>query len=353
MLGALGTAAGSWIKVASASPDMFVVAFVGQTLVAMSQVFILSVPARLAAVWFGPNEVSSACSVGVFGNQLGIAIGFLIPPMIVKNHDSLDEIGHDLSVMYYSVAGFTTVLLVLIILLFKAEPPLPPSLAQAEQRAKEDTNFVGSVKRLVTNRGYVLLMMSYGLNVGVFYAISTLLNQVVLIYFPNGEEDAGRIGLLMVLAGMLGSVLSGIVLDKTHRFKETTMALYIFSLLGMVAYMFTLSTGKIGIVYATGALLGFFMTGYLPVGFELAAELTYPEPEGTSAGILNAAVQLFGIALTNCYSWLLEVTDDMWANGALCIALALGIVLTFLIKSDLRRQAAQGPKLSIGTATIQ
>lgn len=25
----------------------------------------------------------------------------------------------------------------------------------------------------------------------------------------------------------------------------------------------------------------FFMTGYLPVGFEFAAELTYPEPEGT------------------------------------------------------------------------
>jgi hypothetical protein len=35
---------------------------------------------------------------------------------MVKNHDNLDEIGHDLSVMYYSVAGFTTVLLVLIIL---------------------------------------------------------------------------------------------------------------------------------------------------------------------------------------------------------------------------------------------
>jgi FLVCR family feline leukemia virus subgroup C receptor-related protein len=67
---------------------------------------------------------------------------------------------------------------------FKAEPPLPPSLAQAEQRANEDTDFVGSVKRLMTNRGYVLLMMSYGLNVGVFYAISTLLNQVVLLYFP-------------------------------------------------------------------------------------------------------------------------------------------------------------------------
>lgn len=70
MLGALGTAGGSWIKVASASPDRFVVAFVGQTVVAVSQVFILSVPARLAAVWFGQNEVSSACSIGVFGNQV-------------------------------------------------------------------------------------------------------------------------------------------------------------------------------------------------------------------------------------------------------------------------------------------
>jgi FLVCR family feline leukemia virus subgroup C receptor-related protein len=52
---------------------MFAVAFVGQTLVAVSQVFILSVPARLAAVWFGPKEVSSACSIGVFGNQVSAA----------------------------------------------------------------------------------------------------------------------------------------------------------------------------------------------------------------------------------------------------------------------------------------
>ena len=36
----------------------------------------------------------------------------------------------------------------------------------------------------------------------------------------------------------------------------------------------------------------FFMTGYLPVGFEFAAELTYPESEGTSSGLLNASAQV-------------------------------------------------------------
>ena len=95
------------------------------------------------------------------------------------------------------------------------------------------------------------------------------------------------------------------------------------------------------------------MTGYLPVGFELAAELTFPEPEGTSAGILNASVQVFGIALTSLYDWMLGATGDKWANGALCVALAVGVILTMLIKSDLRRQAAQGPRLPAYEPTIQ
>jgi fucose permease len=55
--------------------------------------------------------------------------------------------------------------------------------------------------------------------VGVFYAISTLLNQIVLYHYPGAEEDAGRIGLCIVVAGMMGSVCCGVILDKTHRFK--------------------------------------------------------------------------------------------------------------------------------------
>ena len=37
----------------------------------------------------------------------------------------------------------------------------------------------------------------------------------------------------------------------------------------------------------------FFMTGYLPLGFEFAAEITYPESEGTSSGLLNASAQVY------------------------------------------------------------
>lgn len=83
------------------------------------------------------------------------------------------------------------------------------------------------------------------------------------------------------------------------------------------------------------------MTGYLPVGFELAAELTFPEPEGTSTGLLNAVVQIFGIALTPLYRYLLGVWEDFWANVTLCGVLAVGVLLTTLIPNDLRRQNAK------------
>jgi hypothetical protein len=43
--------------------------------------------------------------------------------------------------------------------------------------------YLQSLKSLLTNRNFVLLLHSYGINIGVFYAVSTLLNQIVLLHF--------------------------------------------------------------------------------------------------------------------------------------------------------------------------
>ncbi|CAH0724492.1 unnamed protein product, partial [Brenthis ino] len=340
IIGSFGTCAGAWLKVFSVPQDMFWLGFTGQTVVAISQVFILNVPPRLAAVWFGADQVSSACSIGVFGNQLGVALGFLLPPMLVRAQGTVEEIGADLQFMFYLIAGITSVLFVFILLFFKAAPATPPSAA-ADFGSSLDSNFFQSIKKLLTNRNYILLLISYGLNVGVFYAISTLLNELVLTYYPGANEDAGRIGLAIVVAGMVGSVVCGLILDKTHRFKETTLAVYAATVVGMIIFTFTLDCGYIGVVYFSSIVLGFFMAGYLPVGFEFASEVTYPEPEGTTSGILNACVQVFGIVLTLLFEWMLGAVGDRWANLALCALLALGTAVTACIRSDLRRQAAQ------------
>ena len=97
----------------------------------------------------------------------------------------------------------------------------------------------------------------------------------------------------------------------------TTFVIYACSFAAMILFTATLSI-NIWIVFGTSFLLGyiflrnllrnqeiiliiyqasllvyrFFMTGYLPVGFELAAEVTYPESEGTACGLLNTSAQV-------------------------------------------------------------
>lgn len=118
--------------------------------------------------------------------QLGIAVGFVLPPILVKNHADKDLIGRDLQFMFYSVAGFTTILVVLVIFcesqqisfpfliqfihlfpVFKRAPPTPPSnsAALAEQpKPNQSSPFLHSIKNLCCNVNYVLLLLSYGMN---------------------------------------------------------------------------------------------------------------------------------------------------------------------------------------------
>ncbi|XP_063354183.1 heme transporter FLVCR2 isoform X1 [Pelmatolapia mariae] len=334
--------AGTWIKVASAKPSLFWVTMLGQFMSSFAQVFILGMPSRLASVWFGANEVSTACSIGVFGNQLGIAIGFLVPPILVPNVDDMDELAHHISIMFYISAGLATAIFVLVVIVFQEKPEIPPSQAQAQARnmQPDEYSYTASILSLLRNKPFMLLVVSYGLNVGCFYAISTLLNRMIIEHYPGEEVNAGRIGLTIVIAGMAGSLICGIWLDKTKTYKQTTLAVYILSLIGMLVYAFTLNLGHLWVVFVTAGVLGFFMTGYLPLGFEYAVELTYPESEGTSSGLLNCSAQIFGIIFTIAQGKIMDYWGTLAGNIFLCIFLLIGTVLTGFIKSDLRRQKA-------------
>lgn len=70
LLGSGLNCAGAWLKCASVSPDRFGVTMTAQVVCSVAQVFILGLPSRIASVWFGPSEVSTACATAVLGNQV-------------------------------------------------------------------------------------------------------------------------------------------------------------------------------------------------------------------------------------------------------------------------------------------
>ncbi|KAG8443746.1 hypothetical protein GDO86_009065 [Hymenochirus boettgeri] len=331
---------GAWIKCTSVRPDLFPVTMLAQTVCSVAQVFILGLPSRVASVWFGPKEVSTACATAVLGNQLGTAIGFLLPPVLVPKIDDDTELtGFNISIMFYGTAAVSTLLFILTIVVFKEKPKIPPSQSQAvlQDEPPADYSYRVSIMNLFKNVPFVLLLLSYGIMTGSFYSVSTLLNQMITFHYEGEEVNAGRIGLTLVLAGMVGSIICGLWLDYSKTYKQTTLIVYILSFVGMIIFTFTLDLGNLIVVFVTGGILGFFMTGYLPLGFEFAVEITYPESEGTSSGLLNASAQIFGILFTLAQGKLTTDYSPQAGNIFLCAWMFVGIILTALIRSDLKR----------------
>uniref|UniRef100_A0A4W6CYK8 Major facilitator superfamily (MFS) profile domain-containing protein n=1 Tax=Lates calcarifer TaxID=8187 RepID=A0A4W6CYK8_LATCA len=98
--------------------------------------------------------------------------------------------------------------------LFQERPKLPPTQAQATARSipSEQYSYTASILRLLRNRPFILLIITYGQS-SPFTAVN-----VCLLLF--GEEvNAGRIGLTIVIAGMVGSLICGIWLDRTKTYK--------------------------------------------------------------------------------------------------------------------------------------
>ncbi|XP_043595066.1 feline leukemia virus subgroup C receptor-related protein 2-like [Bombus pyrosoma] len=344
IIGCGATCLGSWIKVLSVSPDRFYVTFIGQSLVASTQTIILTLPGRLAAQWFAANELSTATSLSIFGTQMGIALSFLITPIIVKNHENLDDIGTGLSHLFWTVAIIMTIAFILVITLFEDDPKLPPSKTRALQklnRMELEENIMQPIKRLFRNKSYLILCNSYGLSIGVLNVVGTLLNQMYLAHFEHGEEDAGKIGLAMIITGMIGAVTFGVILDKTHKYKETTVIVYFLALCGQLFFSTFMWLEMKWMVYLSAIFLGYFLVGYVALGYEMCAEYTYPESEEITAGILNVANNVYGIVLILIMGRLLEVYGDIPVHVGLCMALLIGFIMTVLTKDVQRRQDAR------------
>ncbi|XP_034256207.1 uncharacterized MFS-type transporter C09D4.1-like isoform X2 [Thrips palmi] len=339
------TSLGSWVKVGSVGRDRFWVTMTGQVVVAVGQVFMLFLPPRLASVWFGPDQVSLACSLGFIGILIGNAAGLWIPPLLVPNSEDLTQVGADLRSMFLGMAACTTASLVLQLALFQEEPPLPPSPAQQLQRDREDDGqtdeFWTSLRRLLADKQFMLLLLSWSLNVGVYCAINTLLSQLVLPHHPNSEKEIGVVGLVMILSGIVGALLCGVFLDRTHKFKPCTMALYVLSLVGWAAFTFLLPSGKMHWVYLTAVVYGFAMTAVQPVGLEFGAEVTFPEPEGTTAALMCSVVQLSGVVLIFVGGHIKNRAGVMWTMVFLTVPLFVSCVILLFVKPELKRQAAQ------------
>ncbi|XP_044729455.1 uncharacterized MFS-type transporter C09D4.1-like [Chrysoperla carnea] len=345
LLAASGNFIGSLLKVFSAHPNLFLLGLLGQTISSVAQVFLLSMPPKLAGIWFDANQISIACTIGIVGSELGVGASCLFTPMIVQDHENIDDIGHDLFMLFLIVAIATFVMLVFTIFFFQEEPLIPPSEAQ-KLKYEGISNTIKSFKALLTNPPFVMLLFAFAIFDGILNSVNALLNPTLLPHFQNnGERLAGYVGVIWVVFGIFGCIVFGLILDKTKKFKKLSIIVNIMSIIGMLAFTFAVASENKLFVYLSAMVFGFFSSSYMVVGCETGVELTYPESEFNSSGLLFGASFITGGVFTLLLTFILETTSEFWSNICMVVLLIIGTVFTILTRNVRKRQAALQPSI--------
>ena len=122
-------------------------------------------------------------------------------------------------------------------------------------------------------------------------AMGTLVSN---LFDPFGYDvsELSFICLLLLGSGVFGAVIIGAIIDRTHAYKSTMIALTAMIALSsfMVILTLTYDINNESMFIASLEVLGFVGTGYIPLCLSYAAELTFPlEP-----ALVNGAVMLVG-----------------------------------------------------------
>ena len=292
-----GLAAGAiLLAVFSLVKALFARSFAGvvlaQTGLALAQPFILNGVTAVTARWFPLYERGMAAGLLALAQYIGIIIAMLLTPLLVGSDPAQPGYGTGFEKMLWIYGIFSMAAALASLLLIRDRE------AGTSEHHEERYTFRKGIGHILQNRDMRITMFLFLIGLGIFNAISSMTDSIAE---QAGVEDSdGLIGGLMLIGGILGAVVIPTLSDRYRRRKP----FLVLCLAGMVPAVAALAfAGHLALdpqaIYrislAGSFVLGFFVMSAGPVGFQYAAEISYPAPESTSQGMLLWVGQLTGM----------------------------------------------------------
>ncbi|KAJ3035167.1 hypothetical protein HDV00_004289 [Rhizophlyctis rosea] len=188
---------------------------------------------------------------------------------------------------------FTSLIVIGIWFAFRGAPEEAPSTSAAEEALP---NVWTSLTELARMPSLWFLCLSFGINQGGFYALTTLLAQIILPLHPTKSNAISWLGFAIVAGGIVSALATGMVLDRSTKFKMMLVGVYGGTVVGYLAFGAEVQVeGSFGGLSAACTIIGLLSSSLIPASFQYASELFYPHSETITASILNTSAQVFGI----------------------------------------------------------
>ncbi len=253
----------------------YTLVFIATLGLAVSQPFMMNSISTVAAKWFPIGERATASGLVIVASFLGIAVGEVLSPLLFLSYGIATML-----LIYGGVAAATA----LVFVIFTREaPPTPPCPPGKETRAL----MLDGLKSMLKKKDVWILMALFLVGMGVFNGISTWIESIVR---PRGFtiSQAGYMGGALLLGGIVGAAIIPVFSDRLHKRKIFLLVGVALGIPGLIGVIFA---GSYWLIMGSMFMLGFFLMSLAPVGYQYAAEITHPAPEGTSNGLLNLAGQ--------------------------------------------------------------
>ena len=272
---------------------------------AVSQPFLLNAWTKVPANWFALEERATAVGLVTLANLVGTALGMVLTPALTDGGMTIPNV----QLLYGSIAAASALLFVT---LARETPPTPPCPPGQEVRAL----MLDGLKHAFTIRPFWLDLAVSFIGLGIFNGITTWIENIIR---PRGftPTDAGTLGALMIVGGVLGAVIIPALSDKQRKRQRYLILAFAGAIPGLLGLTFATTAFWL---FASAFGMGFFLVSAMPVGMQYAAEVTHPTPEGTSNGL----IQLFGQASV-VFVYIMEALKR--PDGSFTPALLLAIVL--------------------------
>jgi len=274
--------------------------------IAVAQPFLLNAWTTVPAKWFPVEGRATAVGLVTLANLVGTALGMVLTPILIETMP--------ISTVQLIYGGITAFSSVLFLLLAREKPPTPPCAPGEEVRAL----MVDGLKHALKIKPFWLYLFVSFIGLGIFNGLTTWIEAIIR---PRGfmPTDAGTLGALMIVGGLVGAVVLPALSDKQGKRQRYLMLAFVGAIPGLIGLTFATSTA---LLFGSAALLGFFLVSALPIGMQYAAEITHPTPEGTSNGL----IQLFGQGAV-VFVYIMEAMKGSDGSFTPSLLLAIGLLV--------------------------
>jgi len=288
----------------------FTIVFLSQIGIAIGQPFVIGAITKIAARWFPAEERATASGLGTLALYLGPLLAMLLTPFLVLH------IGMRRTLLTYGIASAAAAAFFLVVA--REHPPTP---AGRDERVLMLDGF----KSMLRQRDFIFLLVMFFVGLGMFNSVSTWIEDIIR---PRGFtiSQAGMLGGLMLIGGIIGAVIISLLSDQFRRRKP----FIILALVGLIPGLMGMTySSSYWLLLLSGFTFGFFLLSAGPIGFQYAAEITHPAPEGTSNILLLVMGQVSGIIFIFGMDALKAAATGAMTASLLILAL-LTVVSVFL-----------------------